>query len=103
MTHIRTTKGPLRQAIVFQYMKHFIVLTIYIDCGNLTAPTDGEVSMPSGTTINKFAIYECDVGHQIAGHYVRICLGNSSWSDSAPTCNKIGKRVTRISSGNIQG
>ena len=79
------------------------LLTIYIDCGNLTAPTDGEVSMPSGTTINQVAIYECDVGHQMSGDGFRICLDNSSWSGSAPTCSKIGKHVTRISSEYIQG
>ncbi|XP_064386940.1 CUB and sushi domain-containing protein 1-like [Halichondria panicea] len=57
-----------------------------VDCGQLTAPSNGEVSMPVGTTFNNVAHYSCHSCYRRLGVSLRICGGNGLWIPAQPAC-----------------
>jgi len=60
-----------------------------VDCGALTAPTNGSVDATSGTTYDETATYDCDTGYAVSGSATLTCEANGNWSGSAPTCEDI--------------
>ena len=62
-----------------------MVTLIFIDCGNLTDPTNGSVSFTL-TTYNELVSYTCDPGFTLTGSSSRICQQDATWSSSAPNC-----------------
>jgi formylglycine-generating enzyme len=61
-----------------------------VDCGTLTAPTNGAVVVPT-TTYGSTATYSCTTaGYTLFGGAVRTCQSNGTWSESAPSCGVIG-------------
>lgn len=64
------------------------------DCGLLTNPVNGIVTLPDKTTEGKSAIYSCDVGYALSdvSLKIRACLSTGAWSLTAPLC-VIGKCV----------
>ena len=56
-----------------------------VDCGDLPAPSNGEV-MVSTTEFGSTATYSCNDGYTLEGVSTRTCLASGSWSDSAPIC-----------------
>lgn len=71
------------------------------DCGSLSPPLNGDVSM-NGTVYESVAMYTCHDGYTLMGeHHRRICLDNSSWSHQQPLCECkisliINERVTSL-------
>jgi formylglycine-generating enzyme required for sulfatase activity len=60
-----------------------------VDCGALTNPANGAVSIPVGTTFGATATYSCDEGYLLSGGLAtRTCGATGSWG-TAPTCNEI--------------
>ena len=59
-----------------------------VDCGALTAPTNGSVSAAT-TTLGASASYSCSGGFALSGSASRTCQANGSWSGTAPTCNAV--------------
>ncbi|RLB47662.1 MAG: hypothetical protein DRJ42_24965 [Deltaproteobacteria bacterium] len=57
-----------------------------VDCGGLSAPADGGVSVPS-TVYEATAGYTCDTGFMLIGDSSRTCQADGSWSGAAPTCS----------------
>ena len=63
------------------------VLMTVGDCGNLTNPTNGQVSTSTGrTTFGQTATYSCDLGYNLVGGTQRTCQVTGVWSGSVPTC-----------------
>ena len=58
------------------------LLTVH---GTLGDPANGLVSI-STTTYNSVATYSCNIGHNLIGDDMRMCLETGSWSNSEPTC-----------------
>jgi CUB/sushi domain-containing protein len=56
------------------------------DCASLTAPANGTVQTPSGTTLGATATYGCNDGYNLVGGATRTCQASGDWSGSAPTC-----------------
>lgn len=57
-----------------------------VDCGALTAPTNGDV-IAAATTFGSIASYFCDGGFMMSGGTPdRTCQADGSWSGSAPMC-----------------
>ena len=71
------------------------VFLIVVDCGNLTAPDNGSVTLTSGTTFGQTVTYSCNTGFNLVGDSTRTCQANGDWSGSAPTCQ--GMLVNMIS------
>ena len=61
-------------------------LLIVVDCGNLTDPANGSVSLTSGTTFGQTTTYSCNTGYNLVGDSSRTCQATGNWSGSAPTC-----------------
>ncbi|XP_060565067.1 fibropellin-1-like isoform X2 [Ruditapes philippinarum] len=59
------------------------------DCGVLTNPANGNVDISSGTSYGNTASYSCDAGFELNGVLQRTCQADSSWSSSAPTCDRL--------------
>ena len=57
-----------------------------MDCGNLTDPTNGQVTLTAGTTFKQTATYRCNTGYNLVGDSTRTCQATGIWSGSAPTC-----------------
>ena len=58
------------------YMYHmciYLLLTV-VNCGNLTNPTNGQVSYTAGTTLGQTATYSCNTGYNLVGNSTRTCL-----------------------------
>ena len=56
------------------------------DCGDLSSPMDGQVSVSNGTLYpNGRAVYECDIGFNLIGSMYRSCFFNG-WSGVEPVC-----------------
>jgi hypothetical protein len=56
------------------------------NCGALTSPTNGTVSIPS-TTYGATATYACSTGYTLSGSVTRTCQDTATWSGTAPTCS----------------
>jgi CUB/sushi domain-containing protein len=56
-----------------------------VDCGTLTAPTNGSVSAPK-TTYGQVATYSCMTGYGPSGSATRTCQASGAWDGMAPTC-----------------
>ena len=65
-----------------------------VDCGNLTDPDNGVVTL-SGTTEGDTANYSCIVGYELNDNDTsqRTCGLNGTWSGEEPTC--IGEYLNR--------
>ena len=57
-----------------------------VDCGNLTDPANGQVTLTAGTTFGLTATYRCNTGYTLVGDSTRTCQVTGNWSGSAPTC-----------------
>ena len=62
----------------------FLIL-IVVDCGNLTDPANGRVTLTE-TTFGQTATYSCNTGYNLVGNSTRTCQATGEWSRSAPTC-----------------
>ena len=62
----------------------FLIL-IVVDCGNLTAPANGQVTLTE-TTFGRTANYSCNTGYNLVGNSTRTCQETGEWSGSVPTC-----------------
>ena len=63
-----------------------------IDCGNLTAPEDGQVTFTPGvvmileTGLDAVANYTCSDGYDLIGDEMRTCQVDGQWAGAEPTC-----------------
>ena len=64
----------------------FCLIFLVVDCGNLTDPDNGQVTLSNGASLNSEASYSCNIGFAINGTSTRTCQINDQWSGSAPTC-----------------
>ena len=61
------------------------MLIVAKDCGQLDAPSNGEVSV--GTTLfGDTANYTCKNGYELIGVTSRVCQVTGKWKDSTPIC-----------------
>lgn len=58
---------------------------VVVDCGNLTSPLQGDVSIV-GSTFGSEANYSCLEGYELDGNPNRTCLESGRWSGSDPVC-----------------
>ncbi len=74
-------------------MAHILVFmilffyTVAVDCGPLTDPTNGFVTVPI-TTFGSTATYTCITGYTVTGDMTRTCGAGGMWSGSDPTCTR---------------
>ena len=59
---------------------------VVVDCGNLTSPLQGYVSIAE-STFGSSANYSCFEGYELDGNVTRTCLESGNWSGSDPACN----------------
>lgn len=59
-----------------------------VDCGNLTDPQNGTVTMLS-TVFQSVAEYRCDLGFILNGNNSRTCQFDGTWSANQPSCQGI--------------
>jgi len=57
-------------------------------CPELTDPANGRV-MWTGLTPGSTATYSCDEGFVLNGTQIRTCQSDGTWSDAAPTCDRM--------------
>ena len=77
--------------ILFKLDQHLhiaFLLSTVVDCGALTAPANGQVSHPDGTTFGQTATYSCNTGYTLVGDSTRTCEA-TGWSGDAPTCERM--------------
>ena len=65
--------------------KEFVLLSNTVCPADLTAPTNGAVTV-SGVTTGDTAVYSCEDGYVLVGDMIRTCMSNSEWSGEAPVC-----------------
>ena len=58
-----------------------------MDCGNLTNPQNGKITLTT-TTFMSTANYSCNSGYTLSGNETRTCEASGTWSDTAPTCDR---------------
>ena len=73
-----------RDLVVLESYMILLILTA-VDCGSLTDPGNGSVTLTVGTT----ATYSCNTGYNLVGDSTRTCQATGKWSGSAPTCQGI--------------
>ena len=56
-------------------------------CSDLAAPQNGSVSV-DGTTTGSTASYSCDIGFELVGEVMRVCMSDSEWSGTPPVCRR---------------
>ena len=58
------------------------------DCGSLSNPTNGIVTLPEKTSEGQIAVYKCNVGFTLSDMTlaIRTCLSTGDWSMAAPEC-----------------
>ena len=65
------------------------LISVVVDCGDLTDPANGQVDLTSGTTFGQTATYSCNTGYNLVGDSTRTCQATGVWSGSAPTCQGV--------------
>jgi formylglycine-generating enzyme required for sulfatase activity len=60
-----------------------------VDCGTLSAPSNGTVNTPSGTGRGATATYSCSSGYTLSGTSTRTCGDTGTWAGTAPTCTAV--------------
>ena len=63
-----------------------------VDCGLVTAPTNGVVIL-SSTTYPSVATYGCSTGYQLSGQNTQTCQADGTWSGNKPTCDIVDCRT----------
>ena len=67
-------------------------ICVVIDCGGLTDPEGGQVTITSGivatTGLNATAAYTCDAEYVIVGDTTRTCEANGKWNGAEPMCTR---------------
>ena len=67
----------------------FLSLCTAADCGSLTNPANGSVSLTM-TTFDSTASYSCSNSNNLLlGDAVRTCQVDGMWSGTAPVCGKL--------------
>ena len=64
----------------------YISFTQAIDCGPLSSPANGDVSVNPDTAFGSTATYSCRRGFLLLGNRLRRCQADGQWSNSEPTC-----------------
>ena len=71
-----------------------------LDCGNLTDPLNGNVTLADVTVVNSTANYTCNDNYTMIGDSSRQCLDSGVWGGVEPACLANGKndvyRVYRL-------
>lgn len=84
-------ESALKGACIDTYSKIFsktvirVFFSSVVDCGALTSPSNGEVSV-NETTLEALAVYTCNSGYLLQGNNSRTCLDDGNWSSSEPAC-----------------
>ena len=60
-------------------------LLAVVDCGNLTNPMNGMVTLTT-TTFESTATYSCNMNYVLSGAMTRMCRADGTWSGSDPNC-----------------
>ena len=60
------------------------------NCGQLLDPTNGNVSMPLGTTYGQHAVFTCETGFKLSSAEILDCGEDGTWNATSPSCDKIG-------------
>ena len=68
-----------------------LIVNTAVDCGFLSAPSNGRVVTPFGTRYLNTATYSCDSGYTLAGSVNRTCGAGGKWTSSQPECLLICK------------
>ena len=66
----------------------FFLLLVVVPCRALPDPLNGTV-MWDGLTPGSVATYSCDEGFELNGVRTRTCQNDGTWSDDAPTCERM--------------
>lgn len=92
---VKATVGGLTQHLN-AYVRFTTVIWIFIksvlcraaiDCGDLPAPSNGQVNVDNGTLyLTGEATYECSSGYELIGTANRVCLSDGRWSGGEPSC-----------------
>ena len=65
-------------------------LPVVIDCGGLTDPESGQVTISPGivaaTGLNAVAMYTCNDGYDLVGDTMRTCQSDAQWNGTEPVC-----------------
>ena len=57
------------------------------DCGNISAPQNGYVTLTSHTDLGSEARFSCKNGFKLIGIITRRCQLNGRWSFYQPSCH----------------
>ena len=71
------------------YVHDVSPLSTAVDCGTLTNPANGSVSLPAGTTFGQTVTYSCSTGYNLVGGNTRTCQATGVWSGNVPTCQRM--------------
>jgi len=63
------------------------------DCGGVTKPVFGQVSVVSQTSYGHNATFSCNTGYSLQGSEIRACGSNGQWSGTQPTCTFTGSNA----------
>ena len=66
----------------------YLISAIAVNCGALTAPNGGSVTVKS-TTFGAIATYSCNKGFTLIGQSQIQCQANGQWSGPAPSCQGV--------------
>ena len=78
-------RRPRRKTYMYMIVLNLSSSLAAVDCGALTAPTNG-FSFGNLTTFPNTITFSCDVGFDLVGSFSRTCMPNKSWSGEVPVC-----------------
>ena len=84
--------GIIIQCSLFIHAEISCFCIIVIECGALTDPENGNVSV-SSLVFESIATYACHTDYNLTGDATRTCLADKMWSGAEPTCFEIRKYI----------
>jgi len=72
---------------------HICNYIIVIQCDNLTAPSNGEITSCSSGSMGvdyegDTCSFACNTGYELTGSDIRTCQSDGTWSGSGVVCKK---------------
>ena len=64
-------------------------------CPELSAPTNGNITLSDGTNVGSVATYTCNEGYELSVTSTRFCRsGSRAWTGIDPTCDRESIQLT---------
>jgi len=88
--HKEVLRKQKSEKLLRVYNPHVCIPLLKVDCGEPMPPSNGTVTVLSGTLYGAEVSYECNTGFKLDGNASNVCNLTGQWEQGTPTCQPLG-------------